>query len=65
MRHLATALAVIFVAAPIRAQEKPLHGIDLHDLALIRDVHVELSIASRNTILRLSSERQIFDWNFW
>src|SRR6201986_4823151 len=32
MRHLATALAAICVAAPIRAQENPPHGIDPHDL---------------------------------
>jgi putative endopeptidase len=33
MRHLVTALAaVILSAAPLYAQEKPLHGIDTHDL---------------------------------
>src|SRR5882757_8042065 len=33
MRYLPTALAALaLVAAPLRAQDKPLHGIDLHDL---------------------------------
>jgi putative endopeptidase len=32
MRYLAITLTIFLLGAPVRAQEKPLHGIDLHDL---------------------------------